>query len=467
MPARSVDLGKHSVYTHFTKDRNCEICQRTKITRAPWRRRIGRVVLRAEIFGDLTTSDLKVLSEGAVVQDLATQWIQSHPCKTKTSQETQRSLQKFLEPNRKLKVIYTDDSLEFAKHVKIFPGIIVRQHHTDQKQMGLLREQYAEWKKVRLEYCCNQVWMKNGGQIPWNVLLICETFKTSCLMGKLHARDVFGKPFEGPIIPFGSLVEYYPISARDQSRIHQFGKKVLLFCASDTLCTRCEFGRVTYWFQTLRSWKRWTHQKSALKDSMRRKKYFPKKMENSFSSRRWTNQTSWRRWGTENTHLDTGTPNSRGKSNGFSWRIRRVSSTTSRVISGCWWSDKWFLVQVRKLHIPPSRWTKSQTLLAERRIIPYSIEIHWRIQNYSYEFGCQAGETHRWLLEYRWVTRFVRSLDTFHTIYSVGREISCRKNVVRWEINKKTASIQARSSMARTMEVNGKARQAEGEAKVV
>ena len=27
--------------------------------------------------------------------------------------------------------------------------------------------------------------------------------------------------------PFGSLVEYYPISAKDQSRIHQFGKKVL------------------------------------------------------------------------------------------------------------------------------------------------------------------------------------------------------------------------------------------------
>ena len=30
----SEDLGKHSVYTHFPKDRNCEICQRTKITRA-------------------------------------------------------------------------------------------------------------------------------------------------------------------------------------------------------------------------------------------------------------------------------------------------------------------------------------------------------------------------------------------------------------------------------------------------
>ena len=37
----------------------------------------------------------------------------------------------------------------------------------------------------------------------------------------------FGQPLEGRIIPFGSLVEYYPIIAKDQSRIHQFGMKVL------------------------------------------------------------------------------------------------------------------------------------------------------------------------------------------------------------------------------------------------
>ena len=105
-PTSSWDLGKHSVYTHFPKDRNCEICQRTKITRAPCRRRIGRVVPRAEIFGDLITADHKVLSEGCesrnnhryavVVQDLATQWIQSCPCKTKTSQETHKELENVL-----------------------------------------------------------------------------------------------------------------------------------------------------------------------------------------------------------------------------------------------------------------------------------------------------------------------------------------------------------------------------------
>ena len=54
---RREDLGKHSVYTHFPKDRNCEICKRTKITRAPCRRRNGEAVPRAENFGDLITAD--------------------------------------------------------------------------------------------------------------------------------------------------------------------------------------------------------------------------------------------------------------------------------------------------------------------------------------------------------------------------------------------------------------------------
>ena len=35
----------------------------------------------------------------------------------------------------------------------------------------------------------------------------------------------FVEPFESPMIPFGAMVEYYPISARDQSRLPQFGKK--------------------------------------------------------------------------------------------------------------------------------------------------------------------------------------------------------------------------------------------------
>ena len=43
-PRGKVVSGKHSIYTHFPKDRNCDICLRTKITRAPFRKRTGTVV---------------------------------------------------------------------------------------------------------------------------------------------------------------------------------------------------------------------------------------------------------------------------------------------------------------------------------------------------------------------------------------------------------------------------------------
>ena len=44
--------------------------------------------------------------------------------------------------------------------------------------------------------------------------------------GKTLLQRRFGVPFNGPVIPFGAMVEYHPISAKDPSRLHQFGPKV-------------------------------------------------------------------------------------------------------------------------------------------------------------------------------------------------------------------------------------------------
>ena len=54
-----------------------------------------------------------------------------------------------------------------------------------------------------------------------------------------------------------------------------------------------------------------------------------------------------------------------------------------------------------------------------------------------------------------------------HTLHSTRRKCYLRKHVVRREINEKTAYIQARPSMARALEINGIACEAEGKAKVV
>ena len=88
--------------------------------------------------------------------------------------------------------------------------------------------------------------MKNGGRIPWNV--------TDCYLrniqdlfsdGKTPYERRVGKPFCGLIIPFGSMVEYHLVSAKDLSRLHQFGTKVLPGNLLDMCRPRWESGKET------------------------------------------------------------------------------------------------------------------------------------------------------------------------------------------------------------------------------
>ena len=58
-----------------------------------------------------------------------------------------------------------------ASLAKNYPGIVVRQHHTDQKPVGLPKEQCAEWKKGHLRCYCSPVWVTNGGRIHGVLLL--------------------------------------------------------------------------------------------------------------------------------------------------------------------------------------------------------------------------------------------------------------------------------------------------------
>ena len=157
-----------------------------------------------------------------MVQDLATQWIQANSCKTETSQETQRSLQKFLEPDRKPKKSFT----------------LVRRHHTDRKYMGLLRV------VRRVKEGTSAVLLQSGlDEKWWAGSMDCYTYlrnRQDLLSdGKTPYERRFGEPCKGPILPFGSLVEYYPISAKGPVKNPSIWEgKSYLDCSSDTLCTR-------------------------------------------------------------------------------------------------------------------------------------------------------------------------------------------------------------------------------------
>ena len=104
--------------------------------------------------------------------------------------------------------------------------------------------------------------MKNGGRIPWNVTAIFETYK-------INYERRFGVPFEAPVIPFGAMVEYHPISAEDLSRLHQFAQKYRQVFSLGMRYGE-ESGKETSWSRTLSNGKRWTHLQSMLTDSMQK-----------------------------------------------------------------------------------------------------------------------------------------------------------------------------------------------------
>ena len=95
----------------------------------------------------ILNSDHNVLNEesesrkshryAVLVQDLATQWLKVYPCKTKTSQETMKCFQKFLDSKASPKVIYTDNPPEFVEACD-------REHPMDGRQRVSQKGQYAE-----------------------------------------------------------------------------------------------------------------------------------------------------------------------------------------------------------------------------------------------------------------------------------------------------------------------------------
>ena len=70
--------------------------------------------------------------------------------------------------------------------------------------------------------------MRVGGQVQWNVTPICETSQIYYLMGRRPMKDVLGNHLKDRLFHLVHWLSiYHPITAKDQSRIHQFGKKVL------------------------------------------------------------------------------------------------------------------------------------------------------------------------------------------------------------------------------------------------
>ena len=134
-------------------------------------------------------------------------------------EETQKSLQKFLEPTKKTQVIYTDNSLVFGKACEdpSWNHCTSTLHRSESNGI-------AERAVRRVKEGTSAVLLECGlGNEWWSDSMECSCFLRNIQdllsVGKTPCERRFGMPFNGPVIPFGAVVEYHPI--------HQFGSKVL------------------------------------------------------------------------------------------------------------------------------------------------------------------------------------------------------------------------------------------------
>ena len=228
-----------------------------------------------------------------------------------TSQETQKSLQKFLEPDRKPKVIYTDNSLEFGKACEDLSW-----NHCTSTPHRSETNGIAERAVRRVKEGTSAVLLQSGlNESWWADSMECYTYLrnvTDLLSdGKTPCERRFGQPIKGPIIPFGSLVKYHPTTAKDQSRIHQFGKKVLpgLFLGYALYAGGIWKGDVL--IADLEELETMDASENLLEKNQCERGDISQTRRIYFSNRRGTNQNPWRRSGTENIHLGTASTNSK------------------------------------------------------------------------------------------------------------------------------------------------------------
>ena len=132
-----------------------------------------------------------------------------------------------MEPDRNPKVIHRDNSLEFGKACEDLSW-----NHCTSAPHRSETNGIAERAVRRVKEGTSAVLLQSGPHESWRAdFMECYTYLrnvTDLLSdGKTPYERRFEQPFKGPNIPCGSLVEYHSITAKDQSRIHQFGKKVL------------------------------------------------------------------------------------------------------------------------------------------------------------------------------------------------------------------------------------------------
>ena len=168
----------------------------------------------------------------------------------KTSQETEKSLRKFLEPSHKLEAIFTDSSLEFGKYCEDLSW----NHCTSTPQRSETNGM-GERAVRRIKEGTSAVLLQSGLDEKWwlhGMLLL--PVKTSCQMGKHpmtgdSENHVKARLFRW--VPWLNIILFLRRTSQGSTNLV---RKFHLEYSSDVHCSREEFGKEILRLQTVRTW---------------------------------------------------------------------------------------------------------------------------------------------------------------------------------------------------------------------
>ena len=165
--------------------------------------------------------------------------------KQQTSQETQRSLETFLESDRKPKVIYSDNSLEFGKACEDLSWNYCTSTPHRSETNGIAERAVRRVKEgtsaVLLQSGLNENWWADSMEC---CTPICETLTDLLSDGKTtyerHVGETIQRTILFHLVHLLSITLYLRRTSEESINLE---RKSYLDCSSDTLCTRGDFGR--------------------------------------------------------------------------------------------------------------------------------------------------------------------------------------------------------------------------------
>ena len=220
--------------THLPKNPFCSHCQRAKMENVRLFRKRGAAGHGAEDFGDLVTADTMVLrglrdrgingeADAIVFYDLATSWIDVMPVMSRSDANTVDAFNRFAGPQNDIKMMHTDQAKELVSACKELRWIHEWSTPGMPKTNGIIEN------KVKLVLHGARVILRQAGlEARWwpyatkyfAVARNIENRGGGSAWSKRHAP----LPFNGKLLPFGCLVDFFPVAPKPR-RVEKGGIK--------------------------------------------------------------------------------------------------------------------------------------------------------------------------------------------------------------------------------------------------